>query len=163
MRDRPFLIECQHYPDSRGGFLKVPLAFGSPEQVNFASNDKLGTVRGFHRQDPSLVPDLKVVTVLLGRILDVCVKVNGLGQVTEICEFELDAERKEALVVPENWFHGYQTLEKGTLVSYVHYGQYLPEAAQRYSPLSHHSLIKWPLPISSISQDDRNAREFTQV
>ena len=56
----------------------------------------------------------KLVTVLKGSILDVVMNM----QTKEVYSFELCSKKMDSLLVPNDFVHGFMTLENDTLVSY---------------------------------------------
>lgn len=153
----PKLVPCSKFLDQRGYFAKIPIGLSGVKQVNFSFNEIAGTVRGMHRQDPLVCEDVKMVSCLVGSILDVCLSIID-GEIVSSMTFDLCAEDDFALVVPADWYHGFQTMEDGTLLSYVHTGAFIPSGAQRISPLSPALIDIWPIPITKISGEDRFAQ-----
>jgi dTDP-4-dehydrorhamnose 3,5-epimerase len=67
---------------------------------------------------------------------------------------ELTAENRRALYVPEMFAHGYQTLADEAEVVYQHSEIYTPGCEQglRYDDPTFG--IRWPLPVSCLSEKD---------
>jgi dTDP-4-dehydrorhamnose 3,5-epimerase len=141
---------CQHeFADHR---LKPVIA-----QANVAYNKVRGTLRGMHFQVPPAA-ETKLVRVTKGAILDIIVDLRPesptfLGNVA----VELNDNDRRALYVPERFAHGYQVLVDGTETSY--------QVGEFYSPVHERALrfddkrlgLQWPLPVTVISDKDRNA------
>ena len=69
---------------------------------------------------------------------------------------ELSAANKKMLYIPEGFAHGFQTLEDNSELIYHHSEFYNPaaEAGIKYDePLIN---IQWPLPLTAISERDKN-------
>ena len=67
---------------------------------------------------------------------------------------ELSSEKANALLIPEGCAHGYQVLEPGSELLYLHSGAWVPEAETgvRFDdPLLN---IRWPLPPLELSERD---------
>jgi dTDP-4-dehydrorhamnose 3,5-epimerase len=60
------------------------------------------------------------------------------------------------LFLPEHCAHGYQTLEDNTEMHYMASQFYAPNAARGVRFDDPAFDIQWPLPITSISEQDRN-------
>jgi dTDP-4-dehydrorhamnose 3,5-epimerase len=125
--------------------------------INFITNDLAGTVRGFHFQH-SPFKEAKILTVLTGSIFDVLwpVEMNH-NEYAESVSFELDAHHGEALYIPPGFAHGYQTRQNQTNLLYLHNEAYDPLRYARFNPLDPDLGVAWPLPISEISDADRDA------
>jgi dTDP-4-dehydrorhamnose 3,5-epimerase len=68
-----------------------------------------------------------------------------------------------SLLVPPLVAHGFQALEDETTLLYLHSNAYSPDNSQGVNPLDPGIGISWPLPISSISESDRNLPSFSEV
>lgn len=127
-----------------------------PVQANMQFNPRKGTVRGMHLQTaPAL--EAKLVRCTRGAIFDVAVDLrpdsSSFGQ---WCGVELTPENGRMLYVPEQCAHGFQSIEDNSEAMYLASAFYAPEAcrgAQFDDPAFD---IRWPLPVSAISEQDRN-------
>ena len=101
--------------------------------------------------------EAKVVSCAKGAILDVIVDLRpGSKTFRHWQAFELSAANRHQLYVPVGFAHGFQTLEDDTEVNYLISNFYQPNASTgvRYDdPVLG---IDWPLPITVISDRDRN-------
>lgn len=160
-----YVIDIERREDSRGFFAR---AFCQHEfekhglkplvaQANIAYNRVKGTVRGMHFQTPPAA-ETKVVRCTRGSILDIIVDLRPESATyLQHVAVELSAANSRSIYVPERFAHGYQVLEDETETSYMVGEFYSPpnERALRYDePLF---ALKWPLPVSVISDKDRNA------
>jgi dTDP-4-dehydrorhamnose 3,5-epimerase len=120
------LIRAPRFSDPRGYFAETYVrrdfvAAGIAHefvQDNESLSQARGTVRGMHFQIPPFA-QAKLIRVLAGRILDVCVDLRRssprYGQHVSV---ELSAETGEQLFVPAGFAHGFCTLEPNTTVLY---------------------------------------------
>jgi dTDP-4-dehydrorhamnose 3,5-epimerase len=158
-----FLIDLDRREDSRGFFAR---AFCQKEfaehglkptiaQANVAFNIKKGTLRGMHFQFPP-APETKLVRCTRGAILDIIVDLRPESATyLQHISVELNEENQRSLYVPERFAHGYQALRDNTETSYQVGEFYTPTAE---SGLLHNDPklnLKWPLPISVISDKDQ--------
>ena len=75
------------------------------------SYSKKGVIRGLHFQLPPFA-QAKLATVLSGSVLDVVVDLRqGSKTFGEVYECQLDSKRKNMLLVPEGFAHGFAALE----------------------------------------------------
>jgi dTDP-4-dehydrorhamnose 3,5-epimerase len=119
-----------------------------------------GTLRGMHFQRAPY-GEVKVVTCLKGGIWDVIIDLRpGSPSYRRWQGFELTAENRRQLYVPEGFAHGFQTLCDGTEVGYLISALYEPQAADgvRYDDPAF--AIDWPLPVRVISEKDRSWPDF---
>lgn len=112
------------YHDSRGWFYelyKEPTFKAAGIEYNFVQENqsfsKQGVVRGLHFQHAPF-QQAKLASVLVGKVLDVVVDLrpasNTFGQVYTCI---LDDKRRNMLMVPEGFAHGFAALED-TIFSY---------------------------------------------
>ena len=80
------------------------------EQDNF-SFSKRNVLRGLHLQTPP-AQQAKLVTVILGRVLDVVVDLRqGSKTFGQPYQVELSSELRNQLIIPAGFAHGFSTLE----------------------------------------------------
>lgn len=156
------LIDLSKFEDSRGFFARTFCAeeFGKQGLVteylqgNYSFNVEKGTLRGMHYQK-SPHGEVKLVRVVQGAIVDVIIDLRPSSPTYLKWEgFELTAANATTLYVPVGFAHGFQTLEDNTHVTYQVSHPYTPgvEGGVRYDDPAFN--IKWPLPVSSISDKD---------
>jgi dTDP-4-dehydrorhamnose 3,5-epimerase len=152
------LLVAERHEDERGFFMeawnrKTMAAAGIEAdfvQDNHVHSRRKGTVRGLHYQLPPFAQD-KLVRVVRGRILDVCVDVRaGSPTFGRHVALELAAHRPALLWVPRGLAHGYCTLEDDTEVLY--------KVTDYYAP-SHEAGLRWNDPALGIAWpvSERNA------
>jgi dTDP-4-dehydrorhamnose 3,5-epimerase len=160
-----FELVGQRFVDARGAFLN---AFRAQEeafmgswgdrgiaQVNLSRSEAVGTIRGLHLQGAPH-SEAKLVRCLSGRVWDVAVDLRRdsatYGQWQAV---ELSPERGNALLIPEGCAHGFQVLEPGSELLYLHSGAWVPDAETGVRWNDPHLAIAWPLAVSEISERDR--------
>lgn len=124
-------------------------------QINHTRTIRRGTVRGMHFQRAPNA-DMKLVTCLRGAVWDVAVDLRGssttlLGWHAE----ELSAENRMALLIPEGVAHGFQALSDDCELLYLHSVAYAPESDAGVNPSDPAISIRWPLPITEMSDRDQ--------
>ena len=156
------IIERQQLGDSRGYFerlfcadeLEVAGWRKSIAQINHTLTHKLGTVRGMHFQ---LSPhaEMKLVTCLRGAVWDVVVDLRaGSSTFLDWHATELTAQNRFALLIPEGFAHGFQTLSDDCELLYFHSKVYIPESEAGIHPSDCMLSITWPLDITEMSVKD---------
>ena len=123
-------------------------------QANISYNHKKGTLRGMHFQ---VKPheEAKLVRCTRGSLYDVALDIRPDSPTYLQWEaVELTEENRLMFYVPEGFAHGYQTLEDDTEVFYQMSELYHPESARGLRWDDPKLGIKWPLPVSIISQRD---------
>ena len=124
-------------------------------QANVASNFKKGTLRGMHFQYPPAA-ESKLVRATRGAILDIIVDLRPESETyLEHVAVELNEDNQRALYVPERFAHGYQALRDNTDTSYQVGEFYTPAAEGGLLHDDPRLKLKWPLPVSVISEKDQ--------
>ncbi len=159
-----FLIGNTQFADPRGKFsrffckeeLSTVLEGRDIKQVNFSCTESIGAIRGLHYQS-SPHAEMKIVRCLKGKVWDVVVDLREdsptfLSWHTE----ELSPSNHNALVIPEGCAHGFQVLQSGSELLYMHTEYYNPEyeGGLRYNDPK--LKIPWPIPAVDISERDLN-------
>jgi dTDP-4-dehydrorhamnose 3,5-epimerase len=156
------VIERQRLGDTRGfltrlfcadelaaaGWVK-PMA-----QINHTATAQRGTVRGMHFQYPPHA-EMKLVSCVRGVVWDVAVDVRA-GSPTFLHWYAetLSAENGRALLIPEGFAHGFQTLTDDVELLYCHSTAYVPAAEAGLNPQDARLAIDWPLAITVQSTRD---------
>lgn len=131
-------------------------------QINHSVTRKKGSVRGLHFQYAPHA-ETKIVSCLKGKIFDVAVDLrldsptflHWHGEV-------LSADNRQALCIPEGFAHGFQTLSEDCELIYLHTEAYHPESEGALNVADPKLGIAWPLPITEISERDRNHKLIEQ-
>ena len=144
-----FVIELEKIEDNRGFFARAWCkrefeAHGLNSrlvQCNLSFNRYRGIIRGMHYQGTPH-EEVKLVRCTSGAIFDVIIDLRRESPTyLEWIGVELTAENRKMLYVPENFAHGYQTLEENTEVVY--------QVSQFYSPESERG-VRWDDPTFAI-------------
>jgi dTDP-4-dehydrorhamnose 3,5-epimerase len=163
-----WLIKSEPVGDHRGFFART---FCTQEyadhgltknfvQHNTSRSGRSGTLRGMHFQCAPHC-EVKVVSCSKGAIWDVIIDLRPESP-TYGCwqSFELTAENRRQLYVPQRFAHGFHTLCDDTEVCYLISAFYAPLAAGglRYDDPAF--AIDWPVPLTAISEKDRTWPDF---
>lgn len=166
-----YVIEPEPRVDARGYFArvfakeelkKVGISFSIVHINRSLSKDK-GVIRGLHFQRKPYEED-KIIQCLEGKIFDVAVDIRKnsktYGQwVGEV----IDPESKKMILIPKGCAHGFQTLERNSLVEYFVTEYYSPKCEQgiRYNdPVFD---INWPIKSAIVSEKDGNWPDFNPI
>jgi dTDP-4-dehydrorhamnose 3,5-epimerase len=159
-----FIVDIERREDSRGFFAR---AFCQHEfaahglkpviaQANIAFNRQKGTIRGMHFQFPPAA-ETKFVRATRGAIVDIIVDLRPESPTyLQHVAVELSEDNARAIYVPERFAHGYQVLRDGTETSYQVGEFYTPGAEGGLLYNDPRLGLKWPLPLTAISDKDRD-------
>jgi dTDP-4-dehydrorhamnose 3,5-epimerase len=163
-----FLVSLRRIEDDRGFFARgwcrdefskhglIP----NMEQLNVGFSHKKGTVRGLHYQVPPH-QEAKLIRCTRGAVFDVIVDLRPDSPTRgQWFGAELSEENALMLYAPEGFAHGYQTLVDNTETYYLTSASYAPAAARglRYDEPAFR--ISWPLPVSVVSDADRQWPDY---
>ncbi len=158
------LVDLERHQDERGFFARVwcreeLAARGlNPNlaQCSISYNRKKGTLRGMHYQaEPH--PEAKFVQCIRGAIYDVALDLRPNSPTfRKWYAAELSADNRRLLYLPEGCAHGFQTLTEDCDVLYFISTPFYPELARGVRWDDPAFGIRWPLPVSVISQRDRD-------
>jgi dTDP-4-dehydrorhamnose 3,5-epimerase len=160
-----FLCESNQIDDNRGSFsrlfcrneMEVSSGGIHIKQINTSKNKQKGTIRGMHYQQPPY-GEVKIVQCLSGRVFDVAVDVRlGSSTFMQYYAVELSGEDNKAIIIPKGFAHGFQTLQDNTQLLYFHSEFYVPNSDTGLNPFDEKIDINWPMPVSVISDKDKNA------
>jgi len=157
-----FVIEMEKFEDERGFFARAWCQreveanglISRVTQTNISFNKKRGTLRGMHYQ-VAPYEQVKLVRCTAGAIYDVIIDMR-LDSPTyrKWTGVELTAENYTMLYVPENFAHGFQTLENNTEATYQVSQFYSPESERGFRYDDPVFQVEWPLPVEVISEKD---------
>ena len=160
--DGLYLIDLHRLEDERGFFArtfcekefeKIGLHSKFP-QSNISFNLKQGTVRGMHFQ-VAPYEEIKIVRCTRGAIYDVVVDLRpSSATYKKWLGIELSDSNRSMLYIPGGFAHGFQTQTDQTELFYQMSTVYVPDAARGVRWDDPSLQIKWPLPVSIISQKD---------
>jgi dTDP-4-dehydrorhamnose 3,5-epimerase len=139
----------------------------SVAQINHTLTRSAGTVRGMHYQLPPFA-EMKLVSCIRGRVFDVAVDLRAGSSTFLHWHGEiLSPENRRALAIPNGFAHGFQALDADCELLYLHSAPYRPETEQALNACDPRFNIDWPLPISVMSERDREhailKKEFTGI
>ena len=158
-----WLIDLNRIEDERGFFARTWCQHELQEQglstelmqVNVGFSNAKGTLRGMHYQRAPEA-EVKLVRCTMGAVYDVVVDLRP-DSPTHKCwaAYELTAENRRQLYIPEGCAHGYQTLVDSSEITYQTSRFYAPNHATgvRYDDPAFG--IDWPLPPRSVSDADK--------
>ena len=156
------VVERQQLGDSRGYLARLFCAeelaaagWQKPiAQINQTQTQKQGTVRGMHYQRTPHA-EMKLVTCLHGAIWDVAVDLrSGSPTFLQWHAEELSATNHRALLIPEGFAHGFQTLCDDCELLYLHSAAYVPNAESGLNSNDSMLAIGWPLAVTELSVRD---------
>jgi dTDP-4-dehydrorhamnose 3,5-epimerase len=166
-----FIIELEPHADERGFFART---FCTREfsahgletefvQCNLSLNHHKGTLRGLHFQSAPR-GEAKLVRCIRGAIWDVIVDLRpGSPTFGSHEALELSAENRCALYIPKSFAHGFQTLLDSSEVFYQMSDPYVPDASAGIRAEDTVLGIKWPLPVTQISDKDRKLPLLAEI
>jgi dTDP-4-dehydrorhamnose 3,5-epimerase len=156
------VVESKAFKDERGAFARLfceqelsPVIGGRKiVQINHSCTTAVGAVRGMHFQHAPHA-EMKLVRCLKGKVWDVAVDLRPQSpSYKRWYAHELSAQNAHMMVIPEGFAHGFQVLEAGSELLYLHTAIYKPEAEGGVRYNDPELGINWPLPVSDISARD---------
>lgn len=124
-------------------------------QINHTVTTFAGTVRGMHFQHPPHA-EMKLVSCLRGEVWDVAVDLRaGSPTFLQWHAERLSADNGKALLIPEGFAHGFQSLADGCELLYLHSAPYVPTAEGGVRFDDPRLAIVWPRPVTQLSVRDR--------
>jgi len=165
-----FVITPEPHRDERGLFARIWCAREFEEngldprlaQCSVSFNPIKGTLRGLHYQvEPHA--EAKCVRCTRGAIYDVILDLRATSPTfKQWRSFELTADNRLALYLPEGMAHGFQTLVPDTEVMYHMSEFYHPESARGVRWDDPAFGIAWPPDQRTMSDRDRLFPDFDQ-
>lgn len=127
------ILEPQIFGDSRGYFFESFSQKQFEEDVcktvfvqDNESKSAYGVIRGLHYQLPPYT-QAKLVRVISGRVLDVCVDLRASSPTFgKHLAIELSGENKRQFFVPQGFAHGFAVLSEETIFQYKCDAYYAP-------------------------------------
>jgi len=156
-----FVLDLEEREDERGFFARTWCAAEFRDhgisdrvtQANMSWNPRQGTLRGMHFQRAPHA-EMKLVRCTRGAIYDVAVDLRPDSPThRRWIGVELTADNRRALVVPEGFAHGFQTLVPDCEVSYHVSAAYAPEAEGGVRWNDPAFGIEWPDPDNAFLSD----------
>ena len=156
------VIERQILGDSRGFLSRLfcqddlaPAGWAKPiAQINHTYTAKCGTIRGLHYQKPPYT-EMKLVQCIRGEIWDVAIDIRrGSPTFLQWHGERLSAGNSKALLIPEGFAHGFQTLSDDVEMIYCHSAPFNESAEAGLSPTDPWLNIIWPVEVTELSARD---------
>lgn len=156
------VAESQAFKDERGAFarlfclqeLSVVIGQRKIVQINHSCTEAVGVVRGLHFQHAPHA-EMKLVQCLKGKVWDVAVDLRPQSPSYKRWHAqELSPQNAHMMVIPEGFAHGFQVLEAGSELLYLHTAFYKPESEGGVRHDDPALGINWPLPVTDISTRD---------
>jgi dTDP-4-dehydrorhamnose 3,5-epimerase len=156
------VAESRALKDQRGAFARLfceqelssVLGRRKIVQINHSCTEAVGAVRGLHFQHAPHA-EMKLVRCLKGKVWDVAVDLRPQSPSYKLWYAqELSPQNGHMMVIPEGFAHGFQVLEAGSELLYLHTAFYKPgsEGGARHDDPA--LGINWPLPVTDISARD---------
>ncbi len=155
-------VQRQRLGDARGHLTRLFCAdelraagwSGPIMQINHTHTAQRGTVRGLHFQHPPHA-EIKLVSCLRGEVWDVALDLRA-GSPTYLqwhaeC---LSADNGIALLIPQGFAHGFQSLSDDVEMLYCHSAAYTAAAEGGINPLDPRLALRWPLAVGEMSARD---------
>ena len=158
------VIHAEPRRDERGAFArwfcKQELAelLGDRQivNINYSRTEDAGAIRGMHFQRrPAL--EMKLVRCTCGEVYDVIIDLReGSPTFLQWHAERLNPQAMNMLVVPEGVAHGFQAIEPGSEMLYLHTAHYSPghEGGVRYDDPA--VGVDWPISPTVVSPRDRS-------
>ena len=169
------VIERKRLSDSRGFLSRLFCADELREtgwqlpiaQINHTLTRRPGAVRGLHFQHPPYA-EFKLVSCIRGKVWDLALDLRR-GSPTFLQWYAeiLSPENGRALLIPEGFAHGFQTLDADCELIYFHSCAYNPGSEGAIHPKDPRVGVAWPREITEISDRDQGhpllASEFQGI
>jgi len=156
------MAESKAFKDERGAFARLfceqelSSVIGRRKivQINHSCTEAVGAVRGLHFQHAPNA-EMKLVRCLKGKVWDVAVDLRPQSPSYKRWHAqELSEQNAHMMVIPEGFAHGFQVLEAGSELLYLHTAFYKPETEGGVRHDDPALGITWPLPVTDISARD---------
>lgn len=163
-----FIIEIEKLEDERGFFGRSWCVNEMNEhginvnikQANVSFNKLKGTLRGMHFQKRPF-QEAKLVRCSRGSIFDVIIDLRKDSPTyKQWISVELSQENYKMLYVPEDFAHGFITLEDNSEVNYLMTEIFVPGAGATIRWNDPMFKIQWPFEPTVISDKDRIQTDF---
>jgi dTDP-4-dehydrorhamnose 3,5-epimerase len=159
------VLETLPVQDERGRFVRIfcEQDYGAIRpglhwpQINLSQSSRMGTVRGMHFQHPPSA-EAKLIRCLRGRVFDVTVDLRvGSPTFLRWHAVELSEDGPMQVFIPEGFAHGFQALTDDAQLLYLHTASWSREHEGRLRYNDPALAIDWPLPVTQVSDKDRDA------
>lgn len=132
-------------------------------QINRTVTATKGTLRGMHFQHVPAA-ECKYVTCLRGVVYDVAVDLRAdSASFGRWFGLELSGASHNALIIPEGFAHGFQTLSDDVEMLYLHSAAYNAGCEGGVNAHDRDLAIDWPLPVTLQSPRDQALPPLTDI
>ncbi len=161
-------IDPEPFSDDRGSFFRHFCAeeFASHGivttmvQGNVSINPHLGTLRGFHYQEPPF-QEAKTISCMTGSIYDIIVDLRYQSPTfMKWIAVELSAQKPSSLHVPYGCANAWMTTSPHTTVHYYMSERYSPQAYRGFRYNDPAFNFPWPMEPKVISGKDKSLPDF---
>jgi dTDP-4-dehydrorhamnose 3,5-epimerase len=168
--DDVFIVQKTRFEDERGDFIKIfnADAFSSAGlsagfKESYYSYSHKNVLRGMHYQRYPF-GHAKLVSVIEGEILDVCVGIGGMQNARNRGKYfstVLSKSNNRSLYIPDGYAHGFLVLSERAIVVNHMTSVFNPEhdTGIHYDSFG----FKWPIANPLISAKDRNQKKFDRM
>ncbi|MBX2853311.1 MAG: dTDP-4-dehydrorhamnose 3,5-epimerase family protein [Phycisphaeraceae bacterium] len=158
------VIQSEPRGDERGAFARwfcnqeLAELMGDKQivSINHSRTEDAGAIRGMHYQrEPAL--DMKFARCIRGEVYDVIIDLRADSPTFLQWHAErLSPQKMNMIAMPEGVAHGFQAIDPGSEMFYLHTGYYAPEyeGGVRFDDPA--VGIDWPMPPTVVSQRDRS-------
>lgn len=163
-----FEIEIERHDDERGFFARLSCERemtahglnGRFPQTNTSFNTSRATLRGMHYQRPPF-GEAKMVRCTRGSAFDAIIDLRPESRTyRQWTSVTLDAERRNAIYIPEGFAHGFVTLQDQTELFYYMSREFEPSAASGVRWNDPAFAIEWPVAPAVIAARDASYADF---
>ena len=157
------IVNNQSYKDKRGYFKEILLEKKIKERFPFLvmSYSKKNVIRGLHMQLNN--PQGKYVSVIKGKIFDVCVDLRKNSKTFgKYFSVVISEKNSKSIFVPPGFAHGFCALDKENYIIYscTKYRDAKSEVAINFN--DRNLKIKWPVKKAIVSKKDKSAISFNE-
>ena len=149
------------YKDNRGYFRELfyQKHFKTKFPFEYMSFSKKNVLRGLHLQ--TIKPQKKLITVLKGKIFDVCLDCRKNSKTFgKYFSINLSENENQSVLIPEGFAHGFYTMSNDVIMHYKcsNYRDIKSETGILWNDSNIN--IKWPAKKPIISKKDRENQSF---
>lgn len=125
-------------------------------QVNITKTEKKGIIRGLHFQLPPY-SEHKIIYCLKGEVFDIALDLRRSSPTfLKYHSIILSESENNAYSIPQGFAHGFQSLTDDVEMVYFHSHPYRKQFETGVNPFDPMVNVKWPLPVTGISERDRS-------
>ena len=146
-------IKLNKYTDSRGFLLELlPAIYKKKFTYSILTSSKKNVIRGLH-YDKDLREE-KIICVLKGKILDVCVDLKKGKNYKKI--YYNNLKKEDSIFIPKGFAHGYRCISKKNILLYFLSKNYNPKKNMGIKWNDKKLNISWKIRKPILSAKDKN-------